>query len=86
MPDMKLLFLKLGLVWNCIPLDYNINQVMVMMMMITTTTTRANAQTIHIQHKGLLHSHLPYIINYHEHLGSFIQLFNRMTAQVLAFP
>ena len=36
--------------------------------------------------KGLLHSHLPYIINHHKHLSCFMQLYNRMTAQVLAFP
>ena len=35
---------------------------------------------------GLLHSHLPYLINHHEHLSSFMQLYNTMTAQVLALP
>ena len=47
---------------------------------------RENATMIYIHHKGLLHSHLPYIINHKEHLSCFMQLFNRMTAQVLAFP
>ena len=28
----------------------------------------------------LLHSHLPYIINHHEHLSYFMQLYNTMTA------
>ena len=32
---------------------------------------------------GLLHSHLIYIINLHEHLGCFMQLYNRMTPHVL---
>ena len=34
----------------------------------------------------LLCCDLPYIINYHEHLSYFMQLCNRMTAQLLAFP
>ena len=41
---------------------------------------------INIHHTRLLHSHLLYIINHHEHLSFFMQLFNRMTAQVLALP
>ena len=53
---------------------------------VTYTTRRANAQTIYICHKGLLHSYLPYIVNHHEHLSCFIKLFSRMTAQVLALP
>ena len=47
-------------------------------------TRTANAQKIHIRHEGCLHSHLPYIINHHEHLSCFMQPFNRMTAQVPA--
>ena len=35
---------------------------------------------------GLLHSHLPHTINHRKHLSSSMQLYNRMTAQVLAFP
>ena len=35
---------------------------------------------------GLIHSHLPYIINTHKHMSCFMQLYNRMTAQGLAFP
>ena len=34
---------------------------------------------------GLLHSHLPHLINHHEHLSWFMQLYNRTTAQVLPF-
>ena len=30
--------------------------------------------------------HPPYVINYPEHLGCFMQLCNKMTVQVLAFP
>ena len=48
-------------------------------------STRTNAQTIHIRHTGFLHSHLPYIINHHELLSCFMKLYNRMTAQILAF-
>ena len=33
---------------------------------------------------GLLHGHLPYKINHHQHLSSFMQLYNRRTAQILA--
>ena len=51
----------------------------------TLISSRANyAQTINIRHAGLLHSHLPYIINHDRHLSCFMQLVNRMTAQVLA--
>ena len=49
-------------------------------------TRRANAQTIHVRHKGQLHSHLPYISYHHEHLSCFMQIYNRKTAQILAFP
>ena len=35
---------------------------------------------------GLLHSHFPYIINHHKHLDCCMQLYNRMTAQVLSCP
>ena len=34
---------------------------------------------------GLLHSHLPYTINHHKHLSSFMQIYNKMIAQVLVF-
>ena len=34
---------------------------------------------------GLLHSYPPYMINHYEHLSYFRQLYNRMTAQVIAF-
>ena len=34
---------------------------------------------------GLLHRHLPYTINHHEHLSYFMQVDNTMTAHVLAF-
>ena len=33
------------------------------------TSRRANTQTIHIRQAGLIHSHLPYIINHHETTG-----------------
>ena len=45
---------------------------------------KTTAQMIHTCHTGLLHSHLPYIANPHEHLSCFM-LLSRMTAQVLAF-
>ena len=51
----------------------------------TKQTRRAKAQTVHISHTGLLHGHLPYIINHHEHLSCFKQLYNKVTAQVLPF-
>ena len=50
--------------------------------MCTALIRKANTQMIHVHHKGLLHSHIPYIINHHEHLGCFMQLFNRMNTQV----
>ena len=50
-----------------------------------TITRRAKAQTIHTHHTGFLHSHPPYIINYHEQLTCFMQLFTGITTQVLAF-
>ena len=34
---------------------------------------------------GFLHSNLPYIINHHIYLSCFMQLYNRMNAQVLVF-
>ena len=52
---------------------------------IIDSTRRANAQMIQFCHTGL-HSHLPYKINHHEHFSCFMQLYNSMTAQVLAFP
>ena len=38
-----------------------------------SNTKRANAQTIHIHYIGLLHNHLPHIINHHEQLSCFMQ-------------
>ena len=35
---------------------------------------------------GRRHSYLPYIMNHHEHMSRIMQLYNRMTAQVLGFP
>ena len=46
----------------------------------TQHTRRTNTQIIPIHHTWLLHSHLPYTINRHEHLSCFMQLSNRMTA------
>ena len=43
-------------------------------------------QSILVILASLLHSHLPYIISHQEHLSSFMQLYNRMTKHVLAFP
>ena len=47
----------------------------------------------HVSHKKtlviltrLLYSHLPYVINYHERLICFMQLYNGMTQQISAFP
>ena len=48
-------------------------------------TRRANDQTIRIRRTELPQSHLPYKINYHEHMRCSMQFFNRMTAQVLYF-
>ena len=47
-------------------------------------TRRATAQTIHIRRTVLLRSHLPYIINRHEHLSCYMHLFNGCTRS--SFP
>ena len=51
----------------------------------TIRSRRANSQKIHIHHTGLLHIPLSYTVNHSEHLSYFMQLYNRMTIQVLAF-
>ena len=40
-------------------------------------------QSLFTKLTGLLHSHLPYIINHHKHLSYVMQLYTRMTAQAL---
>ena len=52
------------------------------------TARRANAKTIHIHrtYRTSSQSSLPYRISHHQHLSFFMQLYNRMTANVLAFP
>ena len=35
---------------------------------------------------GILYSHFPKIINHHDYLSCFMQLYSRMTAQVQTFP
>ena len=53
---------------------------------IHTTQKRAIAQTNATGQSGLLQSHLPYIINYHERLSCFMKLHNRLIAHLLTFP
>ena len=46
---------------------------------------RANAQTIHTRRSYRTSQSSPYIINHHKHLIYFMQIYNRMTTEVLAF-
>ena len=48
-------------------------------------TRRANAQTIHIRHTYRTFSQSSLLHNPHEHVSCFMQLYNRMTLQVLVF-
>ena len=54
----------------------------------TAITKTANAQTLHIYHtyRTFLKSSPLHVHEHHEHLGCFMQLYNRMVAYILAFP
>ena len=49
-------------------------------------TGRANAQTIHILHTGLLHSHLPHAINHCEYSELFHATFQHNDCTSASFP
>ena len=51
---------------------------------LSVESRRANAQMIHICHTGLLNSPLPHMINHHDHLSCFMQLYKRVSAQAFA--